>query len=75
MAEVAAAITVTEGGTLRVELVLERVTRAPPVGAALVRVTVQVLEPLGPRLAGAQASAETSTDATRLTLALAELLL
>jgi len=43
------------------------------VGAALVRVTVQVLAELGPRLLGVQASEETNTGATRLTLALAEL--
>jgi hypothetical protein len=49
------------------------VTVAPPVGAAWVRVTVQVLEEFGPRLVGLQASEETSTDATRLMLALAEL--
>jgi hypothetical protein len=34
------AATVTDGGTLRVELVLERVTVAPPAGAALLSVTV-----------------------------------
>ena len=75
MAEVAAFATVTEAGTVSVGLVLERVTLAPPVGAALLRVTVQVLEALGPRLAGAQAREEISTGATRVTLALAELAL
>ena len=49
-------------------------TAAPPVGAAWVRVTVQVLEELAPRLVGLQASDETST-ATRLMVALAEVLL
>ena len=73
VAVVAAAATVTDAGTLRVELVLVKVTLAPPVGAAWVRVTVQVLEEFGPRLVGLQASEETSTDATRLMLALAEL--
>jgi len=75
VAVVAAAATVTDAGTVRVELVLVRVTLAPPVGAAWDRVTVQVLEEFGPRLVGLQASEETSTDATRLMLALAELLL
>ena len=75
VAEVAAAATVTEAGTVRVLLVLLRVTEAPPVGAGWVRVTVQVLEELGPRLVGVQASEETSTGATRLMPALAELLL
>ena len=74
VAVMAAAATVTEAGTVRVALVLVRVTRAPPVGAALVKVTVQVLEELGPRLVGLQASEETST-AVRVTVALAELLL
>ena len=73
VAVVAAAATVTDAGTLRVELVLVKVTLAPPVGAAWVRVTVQVLEEFGPRLVGLQASEETSTGATRLKLALAEL--
>ena len=74
VAEVAAAATVTDAGAVRVALVLVRVTRAPPVGAAWVRVTVQVLEPFGPRVVGLQASDETST-ATMLMVALAELLL
>jgi hypothetical protein len=52
-----------------------RVTLAPPVGAAWVRVTVQVLEELAPMLDGLQASDDRSTDAARFTVALAELLL
>jgi hypothetical protein len=75
VAVVAAAATVTDAGTVRTELVLVKVTLAPPVGAGWVRVTVQVLDEFGPRLVGLQASEETSTGATRLTLALAELLL
>ena len=75
VADVAAEATVTDAGTVRVELVLVRVTIAPPEGAALVSVTVQVLEELGPRLVGLQASEETSAAATRLMVALAELLL
>jgi hypothetical protein len=71
--DVAAAATATDAGTVRVALVLMRVTVAPPAGAACVRVTVQVLEALGPRLVGLQTSEETSTGATRLMLALAEL--
>src|ERR1700678_143502 len=55
VAEVAPAATVTDAGTVSVELVLVRVTVAPPVGAAWVKVTVQVLEELGPRLTGLQA--------------------
>ena len=72
-ADVAAAGTVTEAGTVRVALVFVRVTIAPPAGAALVKVTVQVVEEFGPRLLGLQASEETNTEAARLTLVLAEL--
>jgi hypothetical protein len=74
VADMAAAATVTEAGTVSVALVLVRATAAPPVGAGWVRVTVQVLEALGPRLVGLQASEETSTT-TMLIVALAELLL
>jgi len=72
-ADVAAAGTVTEAGTVRVALVFVRVTIAPPAGAAFIKVTVQVVEEFGPRLLGLQASEETSTEAARLTLVLAEL--
>ena len=71
----AAAATVTEAGTVSVVLVFVSVTDAPPAGATLVRVTVQVLEAFGPRLAGLHASVDTSTGATRVTVAFAELLL
>ena len=43
VAEVAAAATVTDAGTVRVELVFVSVTLAPPVGAGWVKVRVQVL--------------------------------
>jgi len=72
-AEVAPAGTVTDAGTVTVALVFVRVTIAPPAGAAFVKVTVQVPEEFGPRLLGLQASEETSTEAARLTLVLAEL--
>ena len=74
VAEAAAAATVTEPGTERVGLVLERATSAPA-GAALLSVTVQALEELGPRPEGLQANEETSTGATRLTVVFAELVL
>jgi hypothetical protein len=74
LAEVAPAATLTEAGVVSDERLSETATLAPPVGAALVRVTVQVLEALAPRLLGVQASEETSTEpATRLRLVLAEL--
>ena len=54
VAVAAPAATVTEAGTVRTALLLDKVTSAPPVGAAPDRVTVQVeeLEPL--RLEGLQ---------------------
>jgi hypothetical protein len=73
VADVAPAGTVTDAGTVRAELVLVKVTIAPPVGAAWLRVTVQVLEETGPRLIELQTTEETSADAARLIVALAEL--
>ena len=73
MADVDAATTVTEAGTVKAVLLLDSVTIAPPAGAALLRVTVQMAEELGRRLAGLQASEETTVDAVRLTVAVAEL--
>ena len=70
-----AAATVTEEGAVSVALELDNVTVAPPAGAGWVRITVQVLEELAPMLDGLQTSDDTSTDAARLTVALAELLL
>ena len=75
VADVAAAATETDAGTVSVELVFDNVTLAPPAGAAWVRVTVHVLEALDPRLVGLQERVETRTGATRLTVVLAELLL
>ena len=75
VAVVAVASTVTDPGTPRVALVLVNVTEAPPAGAGLVNVTVQVLEALGPRLVGLQASVDTFTGATNEIVALAEVLL
>ena len=75
LAVVAAAATVTEAGMVSVGLLLVRVTAAPPMGATWVRVIVQALEALGPRLVGLQTRDETSTAAIRLMVALAEVLL
>ena len=75
VAAVAVAATVTDAGTVRVALVLVRVTVAPPVGDGCVSVTVQVLDAFCPRLVGLQTSEETSTGATRLMAAFAEVLL
>jgi len=73
VAVVAAAETVTEAGTVSEALLLARVTLDPPVGAVWVRVTVQVLTALWPRLVGLQATPETSTGASRLIVAVWEL--
>ena len=75
VAVVAPAATVTEAGTVSEELVLASAILAPPVGADWVKVTVQVVEAFGPRLAGLHESEETSTGAARVTVELAELLL
>jgi hypothetical protein len=56
-------------------LVLASVTAEPPVGAVWVRVTVQALTALWPRLVGLHASEETNTGASRLMVAVAEVLL
>ena len=74
VAEVAAADTVTDAGTVRVAFVLVSATLAPPVGAVCVRVTVQVLDELGPTLVGLQDTPETTTGANRLIAAVCELL-
>ena len=75
VADVVVAATVTEAGTVKLELALVRVMLAPPAGAGWVNVTVQVVEELGPTLAGEHASDETSTAAARVKVVFAELLL
>ncbi len=73
VADVAAAATVTEAGTVRAALLSESATLAPPEGAGWVSVTVQTLEAFEPREEGLQDSDDTSTGATRLIEAVAEL--
>ena len=75
LAVVEPAATVTDAGTTNAVFPLDSVTAAPPAGAALVKVTVHVLDALEPRLLGLQLSVDTSTGATRLMLVFAELLL
>ena len=74
VAELAPAATVTDAGTVSAAFVLDKLTEEPPVGAAWFRVTVQVLEAFGPKLAGAQLSEVGVAGATRLIVALAETL-
>ena len=73
VAVVAPAATVTVPGTVSVALVLASATLAPPAGAACVKVTEHALEAFCPRLVGLHASEDTRADATRLTVAFAEL--
>ena len=62
----APAAIVTEAGTDRVALSSERATRLPPASAALLNVTVQVLEPPETRPVGVQSSDDTCGRAPRL---------
>jgi hypothetical protein len=68
------AATLTEAGTVSDALLLASVRRDPADGAFCVRVTVQVLTPLGSRMAGLQATCETSTCASRMMVDVFELL-
>jgi hypothetical protein len=74
VAEVDPDVTVTDAGTVSVALLLASVRLNPPVGAVCVSVTVQVLTALCPKLVGLQVTADTSTGAVRLTVAICELL-
>jgi hypothetical protein len=73
VAVVTPAATVTDAGTVSSALLLPSVTLEPPAGAVCVKVTVQVLTALCPRLVGLQASVDTNTGATRLMVAVCEL--
>jgi hypothetical protein len=73
VAAVAPAATVTETGTASEALLLARVTFEPPAGAVRVRVTVQVLTALCPRLVGLHAKVDTDTGVTRPIVAVVEL--
>jgi hypothetical protein len=72
LADVMPGATVTDEATVSFELELERTTLAPPAGATCVSVTVQVLEEFASILDGLHVKAETSAEATRLTVVLAE---
>jgi len=73
VAVVAPAATFTVPGTVSKALLLASVTFDPPAGAVCVSVTVQVLAALCPRLVGLQATPDTSTGASRLIVAVFEL--
>jgi hypothetical protein len=72
LTDLAPAWTVTDGSTVNAGLEFERVTIAPPVGAARVRLTVQMLEEFDPTLLGLHEMADTATDEVRPTAVLAE---
>jgi hypothetical protein len=68
------AATCTDAGTVSEALLLASVTVEPPAGAVWVNVTVQVPAAFCPRLAGVQATPETSIGVSRLIAAICELL-
>ena len=73
LAVVAPEATVTEAGTVSKALLLARVTVDPPAGAVCVKVTVQLLTALCPRLVGLHTTPDTSTGASKLIVAVCEL--
>ena len=75
VAEIAAAATVTEAGTVSAARLLVTVTDTPPDGAGCERVMVQLVDELGPRLGASQASEETAEGGSSVIVAVAELLL
>jgi hypothetical protein len=68
IAVVVPAVTVTDAGRVSKVLLLVSPTADPPAGAVWVRVTVQVLTPLGPRVAGLHARLDTITGAGAIKL-------
>ena len=69
VASPALAATVTEAGTARTfAMPPEMATTAPPAGAAVLNVTVQVVLALDPRLAALHCSEETTTGAASETV-------
>ena len=74
VAVVAPAVTVTDAGTVSEALLLASVTAEPPAGAVCVSVTVQVPAAFCPRLAGLHAAPDTRTGASKLIVAVCELL-
>lgn len=75
LALVLPAVMLTELGVVRAALLFEMLTTEPPVGAACVSTTVQVLEAFGAKVVGLHAREESEADVTRLRFALLELLL
>jgi hypothetical protein len=64
--------TVTEDGVVSSVLLSERETTEPPLGAALLRLTVQFAVAFEPRVDGVHASEVSVREATRFTVATCE---
>ena len=73
VAVVEPAATVTDAGTVSAAILLASVTKDPPAGAVCVKVTVQLLTALCPRLVGLHTTPDTKTGATRPIVAVCEL--
>ena len=71
--EVAKDAMVNEPGMVNVALLFDRMMLAPPVGAACVRVTVQVLEDFAARLLGLQDRVDSDAGAIKVKVLVAEL--
>jgi hypothetical protein len=71
----APAFTVTVAGTVKAALLLDSVTRAPPAGATLLRVIVQLLRAFEASVVGLHTTDESTEALTRLTAVFAEELL
>jgi hypothetical protein len=71
--EVAPAATVTDPGIVNVVLLSDKMMLAPPVGAACVRVTVQVPEEFAAMLLGLQDRVDSDAGAIKVRMMLAEL--
>jgi hypothetical protein len=72
-AELDPAAIVTDAGAVSWLFEVETATLTPPVGALLLRVTVQLLSADGESTAGMQPSEDMTAGATRAIVALAEL--
>ena len=72
VAEVNPPATVTVAGTVSAELPEDSTTAEPPEDAAVLRVTVQVLDAPAATLAGEHCSADIRTGATRVSVAICD---
>ena len=68
VADVKPAVTITAAGAVSALLVFIKVTTAPPGGAAFVKVTVQPLDALDPRVLGLQLSVDANAVVVAVTV-------